>query len=77
LTIVDTLNVRTNNENFLKLLMLNKETNEYFTAELKSSLPRANSIISNTIMLTIETNPRQKSYRFKIKKGDNSRLLDG
>ena len=33
-TIVDTLNVMTSEKNFLKLLMLNKETGEYFTAEL-------------------------------------------
>jgi hypothetical protein len=33
-TIVDTLNVMTSEKNFLKLLMINKETGEYFTAEL-------------------------------------------
>ena len=34
-TIVDTLNVMLPNENYLKLLMLNVETGEYFTAMLK------------------------------------------
>jgi hypothetical protein len=63
-TIEDTLNVMINKENFLKLLMLNKKTDQYFTAELKSSVPRPHYIKSYTIELSIVTDPRQESNRF-------------
>jgi hypothetical protein len=56
-TIVDTLNDMTNNDNFLKLLMLNKETDEYFTAELKSSPPLPHYIKHYTIELRFFTDP--------------------
>jgi hypothetical protein len=48
-TIVDTLNIMTNNENFLKLLIFKKETDEYLTAELKPTLNRPHGIKSYTI----------------------------
>jgi hypothetical protein len=77
LTIVDTLNVMTDNENFLKLLMVNKQTDEYFTAELKSSLPRPHSIKSYKIKFSIENDPRHESNIFEINTGDSTGLLDG
>ena len=63
-TIEDTLNVMINKENVLKLLMLNKKTDKYFTAELKPSVPRTHYIKSYTIELSIVKDPRQESYRF-------------
>lgn len=78
MTIVDTLNVMTKNkENFLKLLMLNKDKDEFFTAELKSTQPGPNSIKSYTIKFSIDTDPRHESNRFKTNNGDSSELLDG
>jgi hypothetical protein len=67
----------TENKNFLKLLMVNKQMNEYYTAELKSSLPRPHSIKSYTIKFSIDNNPRHESYKFEINTGDSTGLLDG
>jgi hypothetical protein len=78
LTIVDTLNVKTKNEkNFLKLLMLNKATDEYLTAELRPSVIPPNTIKSYTINFSKYTDPQQESCRIKMDKGDNSGLSHG
>jgi len=66
----------TKNEKFLKLLMLNEETDVHFTAELKSSIPRLHSIKSYTINFSIDNYTRQESNRFEINNGDSSGLLD-
>ena len=50
-TIVDTLNAMKNNENFLKLLILNKDKDDYFTAELKSSFSQPNSIKGYSLLI--------------------------
>ena len=75
-TIEDTLNVMINNENVLKLLIVNKKTDQYFTAELKSSLPLPHYIKSYSIELSTATDPRQESNRFEINEGDSIELLD-
>jgi hypothetical protein len=77
LTIVDTLNVKTKNENFLKLLMLNKATDEYLTAELRPSVTAQNTIKSYTINFSNYIDPQQESCRIKMDKGDNSGLAHG
>jgi len=51
------MNDTTKNENFLRLLMLNKETDQYFTAELKPSLASTPYIKSYTIELRFFTDP--------------------
>jgi hypothetical protein len=76
-TIVDTLNVMTKNENFLKLLMLNKDTDDYLTAELKPSLPRLNTIKSYKIKLSFDNDPQQESFRIKMNKRFSFGLLHG
>jgi hypothetical protein len=64
------------NENFLKLLMLNYERDEYFTVELKSSDTHPHSIKSYKMKLLNDTDPEQEVNRLYIINGDSNGLLE-
>lgn len=57
-TVVDSLNVMNQDENYLKLLLLNIETGEYFTATLKQN-PNYN-YKSYTIKNTIKVKDKEE-----------------
>jgi hypothetical protein len=59
LTIVDSLNEKTKNKNFLKLLMLNKNTDDFFSAELRSSFPHDHSTKVYTVQLSLINGPKK------------------